>query len=226
MKPRHRRALGIALGAVVGAAVLAWLGAEGSAALHAPGPMNTGHGDTACAACHRPAPGTLRQQLQNAARSWLGAPHVEVDIGYRAVTPDECLACHDRPDDRHPGFRFLEPRFAEARARLAPERCTSCHLEHAGVRVTLADPTYCRHCHADLVLDRDPLDVSHRELVTTRRWDTCLGCHDYHGNHAHRAPRRLEEALPPAAIRGYLDGGPSPYGAPIRRATNLEVKTL
>lgn len=225
MKPSQRRALGISFGAVVGAGLITWLGAAGSEQLHAPGPMNTGHGDTACAACHRPAPGTVRQQLQTVARRWIGASHAEVDLGYREVTSDECLACHERPDDRHPGFRFLEPRFAEARAQLHPEACASCHREHQGARVTIAEPTYCRQCHGELTLDQDPLDVSHRELVTTERWETCLGCHDYHGNHAYTAPRRLEQAIPMDAIRAYLDGGSSPYGAPIRRAIEPEVIT-
>ncbi|MBA3539702.1 MAG: cytochrome c3 family protein, partial [Deltaproteobacteria bacterium] len=174
----------------------------------------------------REAPGTVRQQLQNVARDRLGLAAVAVDVGFRAVTNDQCLACHDRPDDRHPVFRFLEPRFAEARATLHPEQCSSCHREHNGVRVTTVEPTYCRTCHATTTFERDPLDVPHRELVATERWDTCLGCHDFHGNHGMTAPHRLQDAILLDQIRTYFGGGPSPYPPPVRRAITPELKTL
>ena len=45
------------------------------------------------------------------------------------------------------------------------EFCISCHLEHRGVRVTMADIGYCRHCHEDTRLKIDPLDVSHEALI-------------------------------------------------------------
>jgi len=223
MKPAARRRLGIATGVVLGAITVACLNVPGWEHLHAPGPMNTGHADIACERCHREAAGTVRQQLQTVARSWSGLHDGAVDVGFRAVTSEDCAACHDRPDDRHPGFRFLEPRFNEVRAVLHPEACGSCHREHAGVRVTAAELTYCRHCHGELVVERDPLDVPHAQLVTAGRWETCLGCHDYHGNHALQAPRRLQDAIPVAQLRAYFDGGPSPYPAPIRRATREEA---
>jgi len=87
--------------------------------------------------------------------------------------------------------------------------------------VTVADGTYCRQCHGDLDIDNDPLDVPHRMLVQTQSWETCLGCHDYHGNHALKPPTRLRNAIAPAAIRAYLRGGTSPYPPTIIRA---EVK--
>lgn len=225
MKLAVRRRIGIASGLLLGAATVALLVAPGQANLHAAGPMNTQHDNVACDSCHRTAPGTVRQQLQNVARDWLGLTAVSVDLGYRAAGNDQCLACHDRPDDRHPGFRFLEPRFAEARERLHPENCSSCHREHQGVRVTVAETTYCRHCHADIGVENDPLDVSHRALAAGQRWDTCLGCHDYHGNHALEPRHRLDDAIPSEQIQIYFDGGPSPYPEPIRRAVNPEVKT-
>jgi hypothetical protein len=218
MKPAVRRRLGLVAGLVIGGAALAWLVMPAHAHLHAPGPMNTGHADLACTACHREAPGSVRQQLQAVVQHALGLVPAGADVGFAPVSNAACLSCHDRPDDRHPVSRFLEPRFARARAALHPERCTSCHLEHHGVRVTVGDPTYCRNCHADTRLEHDPLDVSHQKLVSAGRWETCLGCHDFHGNHRHVAPRRLDQALSPAQIRAYLDGGPSPYGPPIRRA--------
>lgn len=218
-----RRSIGLGTGALVGLAVVLWLHAPGQAHLRAPGPMNPGHAELACEACHRPAPGTVRQQLQNAARDGVGLAAAPVDIGYRAVGNDECTSCHVRPDDRHPVYRFREPRFAAARAALHPEHCASCHREHAGERATPAAATACRNCHAELVLENDPLDVSHRELVASERWDSCLGCHDFHGNHGMRAPTRLDQAIPAAAIRDYLRTGPSPYPAPIVRALSPET---
>ena len=219
MKAVVRRRIGIAMGTALGAAAIAILCAPGCEHLHAPGPMNTGHGGVACTSCHREAPGTVRQQLQATVRGWIGARHGGVDVGFSAVSNRECIACHDRPEDRHPAFRFLEPRFEAARAALHPERCVSCHAEHGGLRVTTAETTYCRHCHGELVVDRDPLDVPHAQLVAERRWDTCLGCHDYHGNHAGKPPHRLGEAIPVATIRAYFAGGASPYGAPVVRST-------
>ena len=219
-----RRRLGVGTGIVAGIAITAWLNAPGQAHLLAPGPMNAGHASVACVGCHVPAPGSVRQQLQAIARDWLDREASRVDLGYRAVGNAQCESCHDRPDDRHPVYRFLEPRFADARAAIHPERCASCHQEHAGARVTVADAGYCRHCHADLEVEGDPLDISHRTLVEGKRWDTCLGCHDYHGNHALETPTRLDAAIPPAAIEGYLRGGASPYPAPIVRARTPEVK--
>jgi hypothetical protein len=218
VKPARRRQLGVASGLIAGASVVLWLRADGHAQLHAPGPMNTQHDALACESCHVEADGTLRQQLGNAARDALGFAAKDVDVGYRAVTSDRCVACHERSDDRHPIGRFLEPRFADARAELGPERCGSCHREHSGARVTAGDITFCRHCHANLDLRQDPLDVSHRELIARERWDSCLGCHDYHGNHGLHPPRRLGLAIGAERIRTYFEGGASPYPAPVIRA--------
>jgi hypothetical protein len=218
MKLVVRRRIGMATGIVVGGAIVAALCAPGCEHLHAPGPMNAGHATLECERCHREAPGSVRQQLQSVARTWVGLDDHAADVGFRSVSNRECTSCHDRPNDRHPTSRFLEPRFAEARAAIAPERCDSCHREHEGVRVTIVETTYCRHCHGELVVKQDPLDVPHAELVRDARWETCLGCHDFHGNHAAQPPQRLDEAIPVARIREYFDGGPSPYGAPVLRA--------
>jgi hypothetical protein len=221
MKPQRRRRLGVGLGAGAGVALVIWLRSDGQAQLHAPGPMNTQHDSIACESCHVAAGGTLRQQLQTAAKDALGFATAEVDVGYRTVTSERCVACHDRPDDRHPIGRFLEPRFTQARAALGPEQCGSCHREHSGARVTVGEATFCRHCHATVALADDPLDISHRELAARQRWDSCLGCHDYHGNHGMRTPRLLSLAIGSARIRAYFDGGDSPYPAPIRRAAEV-----
>lgn len=227
MRPELRRRIGIGAGVVLGAAVVVVLNAPGCETFHAPGPMNTKHEQLACSGCHREAPGTVRQQLQTVAYAGiaLGAAETPVDVGYRAVTNTDCLSCHDQTDDRHPVFRFLEPRFAAVRERLHPEQCAACHREHAGVRVTIVERTYCRHCHDTIALEQDPLDITHRELVATQRWDSCLGCHDYHGNHASKPPRRLRDAIPEGRIQTYFDGGPSPYGEPNRRASAQQEVT-
>jgi hypothetical protein len=74
-----------------------------------------------------------------------------------------------------------------------------------------SDGRFCAACHADLTMKADPLDESHRVLVAEQRWATCLGCHDYHGNHARRAQRRLEDMLPIDAVAAYLAQGRDPY---------------
>lgn len=216
MKRASRRWLGLATGLVLGAVAVAWSSTHG---LHRPGPMNTGHGELACDACHRGAPGTVRQQLQNTVRDALAAAAQPVDIGYRRVGNDECLACHERPEDRHPVFRFLEPRFARVREELHPEQCVSCHREHRGARVT-AETTVCRHCHSDTEWKTGALEITHRALVATSQWTTCLGCHDFHGNHALEVARRLDDAIAPERVRAYFDGARSPYGVPVHSATH------
>jgi hypothetical protein len=153
--------------------------------------------------------------LQANARTLFGLRTSYVDFGMRAVQNGDCRSCHDRPDDHHPVYRFLEPRFAEARAALEPQACTSCHGEHTGRRATV-EPTACRHCHADIELQRDPISTSHAELAELGAWDTCLGCHDFHGNHAITVPTALSDAASPASIERYLAGGASPYSGEIR----------
>jgi hypothetical protein len=200
-------ALGAALMATaIGAAVM-----PQAAHFHAKGPANTGHSDLACIDCHKEAPGTVRQQLQAKVRFWLGLRATDVAFGHLRVDNARCTDCHAREQDAHPVHRFLEPRFAEARAEIGVESCVSCHREHKGVRVTMA-PTACATCHQNLDLKRDPLDVPHRELVAGKEWDTCLGCHDFHGNHKRVAQTRLGDAHPNQAIIDYLNGGLSPYG--------------
>lgn len=216
MKPKTRRRIGFGAGAATGLAVLLLLGSVAGAHLRAAGPMNTGHGALACSSCHRDAPGSVRQQVQAAVGSWLGTRSSAVDVGFRAVDNHACVACHERTDDRHPAARFLEPRFAEQRATLAPQTCVSCHAEHHGARMTQGDAGFCRNCHQDLSLAHDPLDVSHASLVANEQWDTCLRCHDFHGNHDYAVPVRLSDAPSTDRVRAYLRGGSSPYPGPVR----------
>jgi hypothetical protein len=177
--------------------------------------MNTGHTQLACVSCHRAAPGTLRQQLQANARFWLGLRSTPADFGKRPVENSDCVTCHERPFDRHPVTRFNEPRFASARKHIAPQNCQSCHREHSGVRVT-ASLGFCENCHAKLKLESDPLDVSHDTLIGQRRWESCLGCHDFHGNHVFTPPREVERVTAAVDLEYYFQGGSSPYPQRLR----------
>jgi hypothetical protein len=182
------------------------------------GPMTPGHEAIACTRCHVPAPGTARQQIQANLRHWLGLRQASASFGHEPVTSKSCLDCHGRDHDRHPTFRFREPRFAGVLATLDARSCLSCHAEHRGRRVS-NDAGFCRLCHGDLKPRSDPITPSHVELVMGARWDTCLTCHDFHGNHPVKTPVRFEEAHDVAAVRAYLAAGPDPYSTGrIRRA--------
>lgn len=201
------------LGLVVLALVIAVAANPEHFRLTTPGPMNLGHEDLACGDCHLPAPGEIRQQAQAALRWHLGLRERPAYLATLPVDNQACLGCHERSDDRHPVYRFTEPRFAEARAEIGADQCVSCHREHEGVRVSAA-MTICRNCHQSTALDRDPVDVSHVDLIASERWETCLGCHDFHGNHPFDAPTRLDEAFSPSAIEAYLGGGEALYSSP------------
>lgn len=205
MNKRRNHHLGLAVGLPAFALVAILFNSENHFHYTIPGEMNTGHDDLACADCHRPQAGTARQQLQAQVSYWLGQRSDWVHFGTVPTSNEVCIACHERPDDRHPVYRFREPRFKEARAAIGADRCASCHQEHSGVRVT-QPATVCRTCHEDTKIKNDPLDVSHEVLIGEKRWATCLGCHDFHGNHAYETPERLAEAAPPAAVAEYLDG--------------------
>lgn len=200
------------LGACLGLAGLTFNVLPTGEWLHAKGPMNAGHATLACAACHKDAPGSARQQIQANLRYFLGLRGTPAEFGRLAVGNEACLACHERPNDRHPVYRFLEPRFAQAREHLRPQQCTACHAEHQGKRVTLAEIGYCVQCHKDTKPRKDPVEPPHADLIAQKNWDSCLGCHDFHGNHLGKPPKAIGAAIPPARLRAYFDGGPSPYG--------------
>lgn len=61
-------------------------------------------------------------------------------------------------------------------------------------------------------MKNDPLDIPHERLVQDARWDTCLGCHDFHGNHVRDAQEKLDQRFDVTRIRAYLNDAPSPYG--------------
>lgn len=222
---RKRRNLGLLIGCIFGIGVFIALIQPQLDHWHRRGPMTQGHESLRCETCHKPSPGSVRQQLQALVRHGLGLRKTPADFGSRDVDNDICLNCHDRPNDRHPVFRFSEPRFAKARASLAPQFCISCHLEHRGRRVTLETTAYCEVCHRETKLNKDPLDIPHKDLIAGKRWSTCLGCHDFHGNHLMKTPLAVIEGIPEDRIKAYFAGGPSPYSErkkyPARKEQDL-----
>ncbi|MCI0395404.1 MAG: cytochrome c3 family protein [Chloroflexi bacterium] len=208
---RRRQNIGLAAGSLLSLVVVGlWL-LPVHTRWRTPGPMNVGHEELLCQDCHQPAEGTLRQQLQANARYLFGWRETAAAVGSRDVDNVACLACHDQPDDRHPVFRFLEPRFAEAREEIAPQFCLSCHLEHNGARVTVQDAAFCIHCHQETKVKDDPISTPHEELIAARRWETCLGCHDFHGNHVMETPVDVIDAFSTEEIMAYFAGGPPLY---------------
>lgn len=213
---RNPRRTGYVLGSGLMLASLTALVTNQESSWTAKGPMNAGHEDLSCASCHDETQGSLRQQVQANVSHILGRRDSVVWVGRQPVTNQVCLDCHPVPDDRHPTFRFFEPRFADAREEVGAHRCNACHQEHQGRRVARGD--FCGACHEDIELSADPIDPSHRQLAADDRWSSCLGCHDFHGNHDHRPQQSFAERFGTEPIEAYLEGGPSPYGDRIERA--------
>ena len=53
---------------------------------------------------------------------------------------------------------------------------------------------------------------SHAVLAANKQWDTCLQCHDFHGNHRRVTPKVAAGMIDRAAVDAYLTSGPDPYG--------------
>jgi len=177
----------------------------------AKGPTNPGHSQLGCTDCHDPAPGTLRQQLQALVAFGLGRRHTAPSIGRLPVDNNVCLDCHHRSTERHPSFRFRQPRFAEARAELGAHECISCHREHTGEHLSVSNE-FCASCHSDMSLQQPVIQPTHEELARNGEWDTCLRCHDFHGNHVREAPRRMSRALDLRSVMEHFATGRPIYG--------------
>lgn len=178
--------------------------------------MNTGHEKLACKECHQSADGSIRQQIQANLGYLLGQRSTLAVFNYESPDNNDCLACHNRDNDKHPVYRFNEPRFLEARKEIQPQFCVSCHTEHTGVRVS-SDPENCKHCHEEIEVKDDPLDIPHADLIKLKDWDTCLSCHDFHGNHVMKTATDTKDMIDKTLIKKYLLGGKDPYS---------EVKTF
>ncbi len=209
---RRRQFLGILIGLVIGSSIILFLSLEPSKEYLSLGPMNSGHDDISCVACHADAKGNLSQQIQSNISHTFGVRNEGVNFGTLDVTADNCLQCHDRPNDRHPTYRFSEPRFAEAIKQINTTTCITCHSEHHGERVTVRPVNYCMNCHQDLVVEEDPLDISHERLIVDKEWFTCIQCHDFHGNHKYDVAENLRDTIPMSKITAYLKGGEDPFG--------------
>lgn len=203
---------GLAAGLGLGLAAVWALSSPETGAFAAPGPSNPGHGGLACRECHTPAPGNAVRQASSWIYYRLGLRRSALEFGSRPVGAADCLACHEREDDHHPVSRFFEPRFSEARRTLTAHRCTGCHAEHRGERVTLPTIGFCASCHRNLALASDPVRPTHAEMVEADSWNTCLRCHDFHGSHRWTVPDRPEAGLDEHEVRAYFAGAPSPYG--------------
>jgi hypothetical protein len=182
------------------------------------GHPNVGHEQLKCVACHAEAPGSTRQALQAKVKHALGLRETGAVLGMQPVGSATCVRCHANPDDRHAPNRFLEPRFDQARADTGAHLCASCHREHSAARVTVPSTAYCASCHQELRVQGDKASPTHEDLVRHKRWDTCLQCHDYHGNHKWTAPLRLQDGADLQVLEKYLRGGPSPYGSTVVKA--------
>ncbi|MBO9408795.1 cytochrome c3 family protein [Shimia sp. R9_1] len=175
------------------------------------GPLISGHAEVACDACHVESTGSIRQQIQAQLHYAFGSRATAVDFGYQEVTSKACLACHARPNERHPIYRFQEPRFAQAVQMVDARSCLGCHSEHRE-QVVHSAVGVCQACHEGIKVKNDPIDIKHEILIDQNEWESCLGCHDFHGNHAIKAPLHIAEAIPAEVIRQYFLGGPDPYG--------------
>lgn len=216
---RERRAVygwGLIIAAIGGALLLM----PGRESWHAAGPHNVGHTKIACNDCHAPSPGNVVGQAFSNLAYAVGLTDSARYFIYAPAGNEQCRACHEDPDNRHPVDDFLEPEFADARQAMGVQFCVSCHQQHLGIRVSVT-PRVCQHCHEDTALDDDPIDVPHTTLINDQRWETCLGCHDFHGNHDREVPRMMSQMLTEEQIQHYFDGGESPYGH--RRLTVIQT---
>ncbi len=178
----------------------------------AKGEFNTGHEDLSCVQCHSSADGTLRQQLQHNTKELLQASFDFTTFGNKKVDNQRCLECHQRPNDRHPTHRFNEPRFKEAVAQIQAQNCTTCHGEHLGRRVKFEQVDFCVNCHSDTEIKNDPIDFKHADLILQNKWDTCIQCHDFHGNHEMQVPVAIKDTISKKELNDYYRGGADPFG--------------
>ena len=226
---RKRQHIGSLIGIGIGIIVYLLLPLKQTESFLSLGPANTGHENLSCNTCHTDAKGNLWQQIQSNVAFAVGARKKSVDFGTENVDTKKCLACHDRPNDRHPTHRFLEPKFKEAIAKINATQCETCHREHNDTRIVLEDAAFCVNCHYDLEVKNDPIDVPHEQLIAEEQWSTCLQCHDFHGNHIYQVATKMKDTIPLQKIDTYLKGGKDPFSKkkkhlPLSEEEWLKVK--
>jgi len=227
---RKRQQIGSLIGIGIGLLIFIILPLKASEDFLSLGPLNTGHEGLSCNSCHTEARGNLVQQIQTNITYAFGARKKSVDFGTENVDTKKCLECHDRPNDRHPTHRFLEPKYKDAIKVIDATQCETCHREHNGTRVVLPDATFCVNCHYDLEITNDPIDTPHSELIANEQWSTCLQCHDFHGNHIYKAPEKIKDTIQLKKINAYLKGGKDPFAdkkkhVPLSEEEWLKVKS-
>lgn len=205
-----RRKIGYFLGLFVALLVVVILILPQSVTLHATGPGNIGHEKLKCEHCHKEDIGSIRQRLQANIQYLLGGREQAVSFGLKPVSNNECIYCHERPNDRHPVYRFFEPKYQKIQKQIQPQFCVSCHREHTGKRVT-SDMVFCKNCHKNLKLKNDPITKTHQEIVENKDWSSCLGCHDYHGNHRMKINTDYQKRIHKETIAQYFNVFASPY---------------
>ena len=210
---RKRQQIGSLVGIGIGLLIFAILPLKASEEFLSLGPLNTGHDGLSCEACHTDAKGNLMQQLQANMMYTFGARKKSVDFGTANVDNNKCLECHDRPNDRHPTYRFLEAKYQDAIQEIDATQCETCHREHNDTRVVLPNGEFCVSCHYDLEVINDPVDVPHSKLIENKQWDTCLQCHDFHGNHVYKTPEKIKDTISIKQVQSYLKGGDDPYSS-------------
>lgn len=209
---RKRQFFGILTGLLLAIPLVFFLNTEAAESYVSLGPMNTGHENLTCISCHADAKGNLMQQIQSNISHKFGARTEGVAFGTEDVTLDNCLQCHDRPNDRHPTHRFSEPRFKDAIKNIDATTCITCHKEHNAERISVSPVNYCMNCHETLKVENDPLDISHEQLIADKEWSTCIQCHDFHGNHKYVVPEKLKDTIPMKKLDLYFKGGEDPFG--------------
>lgn len=220
MAYRKRFNLGYLVGIIVSILAVLFLFLPSSQMYLRNGPMLPGHEELKCFSCHKEQKGTFRQQIQANIQYLLNNRENLVSVGLRSVENRECLQCHARPNDKHPVYRFREPKYRKARENIRADSCITCHLEHKNKRVTV-QPNFCMHCHGELSLKNDPLDISHERLVQDKKWETCLTCHDFHGNHEMKLENEIAKGLDLNTLKNYFDRVDNPYpGKIIHKAKN------
>jgi hypothetical protein len=75
-------------------------------------------------------------------------------------------------------------------------------------------------------MKNDPLDVSHATLVRESLWLSCLGCHDFHGNHVMKSPTHLADAISSLRVGRYFQDDASPYPRQLKMPARQEREDL
>lgn len=185
--------------------------------------MLPGHEELKCFSCHKDEQGSFRQQLQANIQYLLQNRQHYVSVGLRPVENSECLKCHERPNDRHPVYRFSEPKYRKTREKIKANSCIGCHLEHNSKRINV-EINFCMHCHDELNLKNDPIDVSHKQLVQEKKWESCLTCHDFHGNHEMKLEHEIEKGIDSSKVIKYFNRADNPYPGKIIHKAKKDVK--